>query len=208
MCCASWGPTWTGRIFLLYSRRYAFSLCISKLRHVMAAPLAAATLYVEDTARSYLDTMTRKLAYCVAQNASSWLRPLPDPYSSPPSTNRFLADWLEYAQLKSTHLNRSDVSFDSLLVDVVVSRDGSYVALPAAVVHAMYRYNVVAAFKHGAIGHLIAKRITQRMYNDGKWPSECVQPAGSKATNIPENLLAYQCVADGLRSDLALNTSA
>ncbi|XP_037515757.1 uncharacterized protein LOC119392908 [Rhipicephalus sanguineus] len=72
----------------------------------------------------------------------------------------------------------------------------------------MYRYDAVDAFKHGAIGHMIAKRFIQRLSSTGKWPRECSQPAGSKATSVPENLLAYQCVADGLQSDLTLNSSA
>ncbi|KAL3229318.1 hypothetical protein MRX96_023633 [Rhipicephalus microplus] len=72
----------------------------------------------------------------------------------------------------------------------------------------MFQYDVVAAFKHGAIGHMITKRFIQRLSNTNKWPTECSQPAGSKATSVPENLLAYQCVADSFRSDLALNSSA
>ncbi|XP_037518055.1 uncharacterized protein LOC119394823 [Rhipicephalus sanguineus] len=232
------GPYVDNQVFRLYDQPHAYALCIRKVRLVMAVPLAATTFYVENTAQSYLEAMTRKLVYCVAKNASSWLRKLPDPYSSPPSMSVivgypasedtdlkmdqkynvypvhnlsfgvFLSDWLVAAQRRSTHLNLSDVSFDPFVLDTVVSRDGSYVALPAAVVHVMYRYDAVDAFKHGAIGHMIAKRFIQRLSSTGKWPRECSQPAGSKATSVPENLLAYQCVADGLQSDLTLNSSA
>ncbi|KAL3229319.1 hypothetical protein MRX96_023634 [Rhipicephalus microplus] len=34
--------------------------------------------------------LTRKLVHCVAKNASSWMRPLPDPYSRPPSMSVFV----------------------------------------------------------------------------------------------------------------------
>ncbi|KAH8023828.1 hypothetical protein HPB51_018047 [Rhipicephalus microplus] len=136
--------------------------------------------------------MTRKLVHCVAKNASSWLRPLPDPYSRPPSmsvfvgyppsedteqkmdqkysaypahklsSNAFLSDWLTSAKVRSKYLVPSDNFFDPLVVDIAVTQNGSCVALPAAVVHVMFQYDVVAAFKHGAIGHMITKRFIQR----------------------------------------------
>ncbi|XP_075748005.1 uncharacterized protein LOC142813938 isoform X2 [Rhipicephalus microplus] len=84
------GPFVDKEVFSLYQQPRAYTLCIRKVRHVMAAPLAATTFFAEDTVRRYLDAMTRKLVYCVAKNASSWLRPLPDPYSRPPSMSVFV----------------------------------------------------------------------------------------------------------------------
>ncbi|XP_077485164.1 uncharacterized protein LOC144095258 [Amblyomma americanum] len=212
-----------------------YERCITRVKQAMAAPFAATALLLSKETRNGVEQLTRAVISCLAVNASRWVRPPRESTKGadvvvgfPPNLDsldklnshyatyledvtvnpRFLWIWRKAMKERERQLRPSDVHFDPSDVDIMVSRDGQ-VIVPAGAVHAFYRDNAVPAVTEGILGHIIARRLVQRLMRRGVPPKpECLAPSGSKAVHVYENLLAHHCAQHVVAPKLDMNTSA
>ncbi|XP_070393575.1 uncharacterized protein [Dermacentor albipictus] len=206
-------------------------VCVTRVKHIMAVPLAATAFRHSVDTTNFMTKLTDVLVHCFATNASRWLRrpgPVTVVAGFPPSEdtlqklnkqydaypkhvigrNDFLTDWVQAAKTRKQLINTSAVHFDPSVVDVIVSRDG-LVIVPEATSYVLYSSDSPPSFMFGNIGHMIARRFVQRMLLPTARPdAQCVPPDASKAADVFENLLAYQCARHVFTDELQRNASA
>ncbi|XP_075548969.1 uncharacterized protein LOC142582804 isoform X2 [Dermacentor variabilis] len=211
--------------------RFDWLVCVTRVKHIMAVPLAAAAFGHSVDTTNFMTKLTDALVHCFATNASRWLRrpglatvvvgfppsedtieKLDKQYDAYPKhvigKNDFLTDWVQAAKTRKQQINTSAVHFDPSVVDVIVSRDG-LVIVPEATSYLLYSSESPPSFVFGNIGHMIARRFVQRMFLHTARPdAQCIPSDASKAADVFENLLAYQCARHVFADELQRNASA
>ncbi|XP_070393580.1 uncharacterized protein [Dermacentor albipictus] len=214
----------------LYGKDEFVNGCIKRIRQPFGAPFAAIALLPTQTLRNDVRRIVRAIVECLARNTHRWFPsaasiegtnvvigfpPEEDtleklnvryaPYLDK-ARGEFLPDWLQAMKIRRQRLNISHVHFDPTELDIVVSRDG-LVVVPAGAVFALYRDGDLPAINMGSLGQWIGRSFLQRFQRPSVKPKpQCRAPVDSKAENVFESLLAYQCTRKIFSGSVVPNT--